>query len=1685
MSKEINIPIINTFTKGMNRDVHATFLRDGEVTYRLNGAKENNRFYGGSEVNQNGNVKIVGLPTDIVGSIMIEERGWIIFFSRDKGKDTIGYVNKHDGTYTEILNAQEFGCEWNFKDCEWLSIDYDYISGCDELKLYFSSNWVYYHVNIDEMLDIDRKATLKEILQPIEEGKCGITDCSYFKSFRATCGVRTIPIKHDKGGFNLMAGVYQVAVRLIDANGVTSNVFNASEPINIGSENNIAGERSAEYISIYLDNLDCAYHIAQIIIIKTIGGITTASIVAEKHYENGQTSHEYYGSTEEEIPITLEEVRVKRKSYLEGKDIFIHNNKAWYYNLKPDKNPDLQRKVQESTKAQIGIYEVPLEDVQKYGYKTLMRSERYLFGITYNIVGKGWTPVYVLIPGAAPSEGQLPLGNSIPVESQPDEVIYNYEAAKVIRYRGSAPEGCTTCGGGGGTCSGGTCSSASGIEFRSQSQEESEEQEVVNSLVANIKSAIEQIDTTVSDICGVLDCTSQCCTEGECCNSPCDECECEYKHKGAEICNSDWSDLEDMYSTVVQWATGLSKDEVNPTITDKSLKEAALALITEGVENKENKAYVAPTYTTDMDGVVLTNNLPPQNGEEGSDNNVDSKGNKLVPDHVVKKFTRDFHIYETDETYPDTLNCNGDYIYGEYAKTHVRLFEMPSANELPIYRTKQSGVVMPEYLGNTEYSKHYINLAGLIVSNIYIPTEEELGGKLCKEQPWEIVMAEVTSANSRVVAKGIVHGTFEGIVNGRTYAYPKHAVNSLEKIDRYINNNKSRKGSPKTGNRFIFHSLDTNVFHLGLAVDKLKVESKLGGYGYRYGLYAEGEEPEDQTYGHKTDMRGCRSAHSLTDNSATLYGKYENGTLTPTPFKDLGYEYDITGITYAKADRIITPPKGIDLPLMNRGRESSVYFQSTGLEDYDDISFIGDVLEHSRPLGKGYTSYISLLRNNTNQYGSLVNQVYISTGLSGHSGSITNGVGRTEGICGDAYIGFNSVKRSSYISDKVGDYYNIPAMDNTKRSPRTVCEQPETWDQDILGLWYPTKLPESGDVGNAKNWAGLHTSYTRTDNYIEAIAGREFPASEAYYPRTLNHMNYFIGESRVCPWLLQTGAGSQIELKKVYYPNLKDLDLDPTLTGRVWEECFLPQFINKVEQPSKAQMKQKFWIKAIINELLPALHLSMTALLTDPVQLAGWSAVSPVLVGGWLYLKENLLSDNKINELLGIPTCKTDSEGGNYDTDIQGFKDNYLEYNRDYSAPNRINIFRGMTDPYYTCDCDDKTSNEIHPSRMKMTGSQLDNYLSVAPLDAVLVPKKYGNLQKLFFESGRFFAHTDKQLLILQEGATAISTTSGLSLSMTGGGLLDIPEGRFKTVPEGFIGLQDPNASYTTPFGQIFIDSNARAIYLLQGGNPEKISGYGMNDFFWNHIPFDCGGCRDERKGLDYLFGADYKNKQLYFTKKGCNCDFTVAYDLVEKMWRSFYSFIPDFYIWDRDSLYTVAKNSLWQHNVGEPQIYYDTYYPYELEFAIKQSPIFSDIVYKSTILDTMAYSGDSKDIPATFNKGAIYNSTQSSGVKNLNLLISRENTYERIKETSSIRVDRDGRKFNINEFKNNAAYGETITKEVCFYDEIQPVSNTTGADTLLYDDYLMMRLILDNPEQNIKLFTKSVATLIQPRNDS
>jgi len=576
---------------GMDMDSFPAEVKDTSVRFRLNAERPSDNAMGLGTYNARGNEKITDIPKEIVGEITIVERDWVIFLSKDDGKDAIGYVDFKSGEYKEIMNAQEFGCVWNFQDCEFINIAYDYISGCNELKLYFSSNWTYYNVNIDEMIDPERKAGLLSILQ--EEGECGITSCRYFKSFNCACGTKAVTIKSDKGGYNLLAGTYQVAIRLLDMNGAKTRVFQASEPINIGSENNIPGERSTEYISIHLDNLGCGYHMVEIIIIKTVAGVTIAEIVAKKHFSNTAITYDYYGTTGREVPIPLTEVVGPGATLLEGQDQFIYNNKMWYYNLKPTKNPDLQAKILDQTKVNLVVNQVPYEDVMRFGMKSLMRGERYLYGVSYTVCGKGDTPVYVLRPNGTPST--LDLDNS----GERFEMRVN---GGVVRWRGASSDVNLSMR------STGTCGV---VQVESVCGAADDGRSVLDQY---IKRHVESMGTTVKDIARVLDCEEMdcgggICTDADCdgpCISNCDECECEYRRKRAqEVRKTVETGVEGCSITMTQYLAGLAVDDTSVSLTAGSLKEAALNLIEKGVIQREQKKSIAQRLTTEADTAVL------------------------------------------------------------------------------------------------------------------------------------------------------------------------------------------------------------------------------------------------------------------------------------------------------------------------------------------------------------------------------------------------------------------------------------------------------------------------------------------------------------------------------------------------------------------------------------------------------------------------------------------------------------------------------------------------------------------------------------------------------------------------------------------------------------------------------------------------------------------------------------------------------------------------------------------------------------------------------------------------------------------------------------------------------------------------------------------------------------------------
>jgi hypothetical protein len=282
------------------------------------------------------------------------------------------------------------------------------------------------------------------------------------------------------------------------------------------------------------------------------------------------------------------------------------------------------------------------------------------------------------------------------------------------------------------------------------------------------------------------------------------------------------------------------------------------------------------------------------------------------------------------------------------------------------------------------------------------------------------------------------------------------------------------------------------------------------------------------------------------------------------------------------------------------------------------------------------------------------------------------------------------------------------------------------------------------------------------------------------------------------------------------------------------------------------------------------------------------------------------------------------------------------------------------------------------------------------------------------------------------------------------------------------MGLQDPNASITTPFGQIFIDSDARAIYIMRSGQVKNIATKKISRFLWNNIPLDCVECRDERKDVGYLFGLDYEKRMLYFTKRDCGCSFTLGYSLDEDDWYSFFSFIPEHYVWTRSNMYTVKDGALWRHNTGTRQNFYDVHYPHIIEMAFaEQLPI----EFKSLILDTVAFEGGLIDTYHTFGDMAMYTMTQSSGNQKLVLRQDTENLREGIKETANIRVDKDGRMFKINQIRNNAKYGEIITEPACTFNKVLDVNSAEKFEEQFYDDYIIVRLTHDD---NKELLTRS-----------
>tara|TARA_R110001592_G_scaffold122406_2_gene329162 strand:+ start:118 stop:4305 length:4188 start_codon:yes stop_codon:yes gene_type:complete len=148
-----------------------------------------------------------------------------------------------------------------------------------------------------------------------------------------------------------------------------------------------------------------------------------------------------------------------------------------------------------------------------------------------------------------------------------------------------------------------------------------------------------------------------------------------------------------------------------------------------------------------------------------------------------------------------------------------------------------------------------------------------------------------------------------------------------------------------------------------------------------------------------------------------------------------------------------------------------------------------------------------------------------------------------------------------------------------------------------------------------------------------------------------------------------------------------------------------------------------------------------------------------------------------------------------------------------------------------------------------------------------------------------------------------------------------------------------------------FADKSRQAVCVLTGGQLVPISEKNMSSFFRTFFATD---------NTKYVSGYDSRENAYYLTALGGTTPETVGYDASIKVWQSKYSFTPDIYSNQNNTLYSAKyvtgspAKAFWRHDSATRNNFYDTSYPSEVEVVSKISPS------RVKVYNAVSYEGDS-----------------------------------------------------------------------------------------------------------------------------
>lgn len=1548
--------IINTFEGGMDWDSHPSALPNNKYRRALN------MIYSDGEqdsyiTNEYGEHEFVEFGANIVGANYISYRNQTLVFL-DNGELWLADHNTNEKIF--VCSDKEFNCDWGLSGCEWIGecqCTFKTMQPCNELQVYWSSSCVYFTINIDEMLNPIRKQALKDSIKRQQDcasdpdcaADCNIRGCDFFKLVKPVCPPKILTSKRESGG-GLQSGVYEFSARLLDQDDNSSNWSDFSRPVIIGSKHNISGEKGFGSIEVRIENLDCKFSQIELAVTKTTNDVQETFSLGRIPYIQGGISYLYTGQPGEVIDIT--EVLTKRKLDFRGQCLIQKDNQLFLYRIKQERNLDYQRRAHQ---IEVGFREVIMtyEEARKNNFTTFMRGEAYRFSIHWNFDDGTTTKDFIinLAESTSTSEEDKTDKEDLNENKVQDETNVSLNEESIST---SSDENFTV-----------TYTPQKYTRNRVAKENTPGNTETDPPYEDTLKDMISQMEADMADFCEAHAC-EDCAASTAICNANRDQ---------VDTIVNDWLDMLGEYN--------LDKVGVKEQIDYSSgtMKEAAEKII-ESIKNRERITPEKGEFTVSAPGEYSQGKgtLELRSGGDSQSDTITINNEK----YKLGRYFKSIPSPEKNSRYSYSTNCEGEYIHGSLAGQPINNHRTPSERESPYYFSKSRGVPSKFTPDADEYKDGYVVLLALEVRNIQFPENDELSKNICKSTPYTITGTPRTEANKTVRAKGLAIKSHVASYQGKSYVYSRHIVNSSDTVERTIDINGSRIGPGTNHNSFTYFSPSTMALKAAMNITGVVPLFEAYGIGARHGLYAEGKKPDNQLYGTQTDMRGATCSVNLSQN-VPLSANYD----APTP---------CTGSSYVECNDVGASPSSemSTMPLMNKWKESTLWVGASlppltkGKTANSDSSFTGDGLDHCVPIEKAAGQIVALVTDLEDQYGNVTNNqtVPLLYGSDGNTSVI--------GLCGDCYIGPFTIKRSAYISEKVGNKFPIANGSSTdgrlsdKKEDRSVCDSPEDVVHGFFGNWYASKLPITGDVADAKNWANLHFTGSQVRDWKSA-SDQTAPESDFYYPKTVSGFVTFWVESDVAPWLMN----NHDELAKKRYPYLDNYHISSNAPDKhPWEDSVLNQFGFKQEQPSVWKRTRKNLIRSLINVGLPILGITQFSEIGLPTELAGLFVETTSLAALWALLSQVIFTNDALDKMLGFPICRTDDEGGEDESSLMTLVDNHAEYDLVYSKISD-NLYEHIPDIYNTCDCSNcmngDVTNEIVYSNQQNLSSEVDAYRQFEALDYSVIPADAGLIQRLFVNAGAFYAHTSDGIWRLQFAQSQVPQDLGGFLIGTGG-LLATPILLGEGSIEGEYGILDPNASISTQYGYFFIDREGNKIYQFNNGI-HAISDARMRNFFRKYIKF-CGGatCTDEKvNGRWYSMGIDPFTERLLFTKKDSvsGASYTISYDLRRKVWISFHSYVPNAYIWDRGNMFTVQGSKILRHAPGNEQMFGGKECPIFIEYIVSHriDNQLQAFELQGVIIDSETNIGDLLNREAFFDHIAVWNTHQSTGLLPLKLV--------------------------------------------------------------------------------------------------